>query len=74
MRLATTSTRYTAQSTRDERLSQKIGATSYGDDSAANTTGISFPFLYVFALFGLTNCQTMEANGAQCPSNAVPYM
>jgi hypothetical protein len=40
MRLGITSTRYTAQSTRDERLSQKIGATSYGDDSAVNTTGI----------------------------------
>ena len=39
MRLPTTS-RYTTQSTRDERLSQKIGAASYGDDSAVNTTGI----------------------------------
>jgi hypothetical protein len=33
---------------------------------------VSFPIPVRFCTLGLTNCQTMEANGAQCLSNAVP--
>ena len=31
---------------------------------------VSFPIPVRFCSLGLTNCQTMEANGAQCLSNA----
>ena len=33
---------------------------------------VSFPIPVRFCSLDLTNCQAMEANGAQCLSNAVP--
>ena len=32
---------------------------------------VSFPIPARFCFLGLTNCQTMEPNGAQCLSNAL---
>jgi len=54
-------TPYIAQSARDERMLQRIGAASCADDSAVNTTGFCSHSV-CFCSRGFTNCQRMEAN------------